>query len=107
MTRARQERPAVARRVIAQRFLSLDRPGRLFVNIAHDMLVSEARPSRHARLPIGLEDVPPDRLVIELTESSTATSFEKLVAVLDRLRAPDRRSGSDTTSFATRRRSLP
>jgi EAL domain-containing protein (putative c-di-GMP-specific phosphodiesterase class I)/GGDEF domain-containing protein len=76
-----------ARRVIAQRFLSLDLPGRLFVNIAPDMLVSEARPSRHARLPFGLEDVPPNRLVIELTESSTATSFEKLVAALDRLRA--------------------
>ncbi len=78
---------AGARRVIAQRFLALDLPGRLFVNVSPDMLVHESRPSRHARLPSGLEDVPPNRLVIELTESSTATSFEKLVAALDRIRA--------------------
>lgn len=76
-----------ARRIIVQRFLELDLPGRLFLNFSPDLLVDEARAARGGALPAGLEDLPASRIVIELTESSTTTRLERLVGILDRYRA--------------------
>lgn len=82
-----EELEIAARRLIAERYVGLGLEGKLFVNFSPYLLANQTLRSSRLDPPAGLEGIPPQNVVIELTEGSQATDFDRLVQVLDRYRS--------------------
>lgn len=74
-----------ARTAIALRFRDLGLSGLLFVNTSPDVLADEAA-RRGSAPPAGLDGLPPERVVLELTEGSQVADFDRLLRALARYR---------------------
>ena len=77
-----------ALRILIRRFIELDLPGLLFLNASADFLLDDLegrwRPSLQALAEAGL---PPERIVIELTETRPVADYPRLRRLFTRLRS--------------------
>ncbi|MEC5398870.1 GGDEF domain-containing protein [Uliginosibacterium sp. H1] len=75
-----------ALRVIVRRFVELALPGQLFLNVSVDTLVASLHREEVLRREFARLDLPPSRIVIELTESRAVLDQVALRQAIDGLR---------------------